>query len=97
VGRSGGGARAPNRRYVQFSKVIVVAVTVAVTVICGIGMWLCYTLDSTEGIVELGKAYISYAIVAFAAYSGNSAVEKWLIRRYTGTMNTSTDEETSCG
>ncbi len=28
------------------------------------------------------KAYISYAIVVFAAYSSNSAVEKWLVRKY---------------
>ncbi len=74
--------RAPSKRHVQFSKVIVVAVTAAVTLICGCGMWLSYSLGNVQGIVDLGKAYISYAIVAFTAYSGNSAVEKWLVKRY---------------
>ena len=64
--------RAPNKRYVQFSKIIIVAVTAAVTVICIGGMLLCYSLSDTDAVVELGKAFISYAIVAFAAYSGNS-------------------------
>lgn len=91
-------ARAPNRRYVQFSKIIVVAVTAAVTVICAVGMLLCYRLGDTDGVVEVSKAYISFAIVAFAAYSGNSAVEKWLVKRYSGAITESTDEEeASCG
>jgi len=43
-------------------------------------------------VVELGRAYISYAIVAFTAYSGNSAVEKWLVRKYSGTLETDQDD-----
>ena len=90
--------RAPNKRYVQFSKVIIVAVTVAVTVICIGGMLLCYSLADTDAVVELGKAFISYALVAFTAYSGNSAVEKWLVRKYDGITNESTaDDDTACG
>lgn len=92
MNRTSGKARAPNRRYVQFSKVIIVAVTAAVTVICIGGMVLCFTLRDTEAVVELGRAYISYAIVAFTAYSGNSAVEKWLVRKYSGTMDGNQDE-----
>ncbi len=75
---------ASGKRHIQFSKTIVVAVTAAVTVICAGGMAMCYARSDTNALVDLGRAYISYALVVFAAYSGNSAVEKWLIRKYTG-------------
>ena len=39
-------------------------------------------IGGAEEVVLVVKAYISYAIVVFAAYSGNSAVEKWLVRKY---------------
>ncbi len=68
--------------YVQFSKRIVVAVTTSVTVLCMAALLLCALIDGAEEVVLVVKAYISYAIVVFAAYSGNSAVEKWLIRKY---------------
>ena len=68
--------------YVQFSKRIVVAVTASVTAICLVALLLCYLVGSAEEVVLVVKAYISYAIVVFAAYSGNSAVEKWLVRKY---------------
>jgi hypothetical protein len=68
--------------YIQFSKRIVVAVTASVTAICLAALLLCYLVGSAEEVVLVVKAYISYAIVVFAAYSGNSAVEKWLVRKY---------------
>ena len=68
--------------YVQFSKHVVVAVTASVTAICFLSLLLCLLLGGTEEVVLIVKAYISYAIVVFAAYSGNSAVEKWLVRKY---------------
>lgn len=68
--------------YVQFSKRIVVAVTASVTGMCTAGLLLCLLLGGAEEVVLVVKAYISYAIVVFAAYSGNSAVEKWLVRKY---------------
>jgi hypothetical protein len=68
--------------YVQFSKRIVVAVTASVTAICLAALLLCYLIGTAEEVVLVVKAYISYAIVVFAAYSGNSTVEKWLIRKY---------------
>ncbi len=92
-------ARAPDRRYVQFSKIIIVAVTASVTVLCAGGMVLCFALRDTAAMVELGRAYISYAIVAFTAYSGNSAVEKWLVRKYNGVLNEfdGNADDTACG
>ena len=68
--------------YVQFSKRIVVAVTASVTVICLTALVLCFLSGGAEEVVMVVKAYISYAIVVFAAYSGNSTVEKWLVRKY---------------
>ena len=68
--------------YVQFSKRVVMAVTASVTGICVAGVLLCALIGGAEEVVLVVKAYISYAIVVFAAYSGNSAVEKWLIWKY---------------
>jgi len=68
--------------YVQFSKRIVVAVTASVTALCLAALLICALLGGAEEVVLVVKAYISYAIVVFAAYSGNSAVEKWLVRKY---------------
>lgn len=70
------------KHYVQFSKRVVVAVTASVTAICLAALVLCTLAESAESVVLVVQAYIGYAIVVFAAYSGNSAVEKWLIRKY---------------
>ena len=76
------GAKALNKPYVQFSKRIVVAVTASVTVICFTALLLAALIGCAEEVVMIVKAYISYATVVFAAYSGNSAVEKWLVQKY---------------
>lgn len=70
------------KKYTQFSKKIVVAVTAAVTVICAAALVLCYLSGDTAGVVEAANAYIGYATIAFVAYSGNSAAEKWLTKKY---------------
>ena len=70
------------KRYTQFSKKIVVAVTAAVTVICAAALVLCYMAGDTDSVVGVTNAYIGYATIAFTAYSGNSAVEKWLTKKY---------------
>ncbi len=81
------------KKHTQFSKKIVVAVTAAVTVICAAALALCYLAGDTEGVVDAANAYIGYATIAFTAYSGNSAVEKWLTKKY-GTEHTSTADTT---
>ena len=70
------------KKYVQFSKKIVVAVTASVTAICAAALVLCYLAGDTGSVVGVTNAYIGYATVAFVAYSGNSAAEKWLTRKY---------------
>ena len=70
------------KKYTQFSKKIVVAVTLAVTIICAAALVLCFLADDTAGVVEAANAYIGYATIAFVAYSGNSAAEKWLTKKY---------------
>ena len=69
--------------YVQFSKKIVVAVFSSVTVITIASMIFAFLSGNAEEVTAAVKAYINYAMVVFAAYSGNSAVEKWLIHRET--------------
>ena len=81
-------------KYVQFSKRIVVAVTIAVTVLCLAALVLCYMGGDTDNVVGVTNAYIGYATVAFVAYSGNSAAEKWLTRKY---GNVHTSDETQNG
>ena len=84
------------KKYIQFSKLIVVAVTVAVTVICAAALVLCYLGGDMEQLVGVTNAYIGYATVAFVAYSGNSAAEKWLTRKY-ASVHTSESETVSNG
>ena len=81
------------KKYTQFSKKIVVAVTAAVTIICAAALVLCYLSGDTAGVVEAANAYIGYATVAFTAYSGNSAVEKWLTRKYGDASATNSDTD----
>lgn len=81
------------KKYTQFSKKIVVAVTAAVTVICASALVLCYMAGDTDSVVGVTNAYIGYATIAFTAYSGNSAVEKWLTRKY-GSVHTSMTDTT---
>ena len=88
------------KKYVQFSKRIVVAVTAAVTVICAAALVLCFMAGDTGSVVAAANAYIGYATVAFVAYSGNSAAEKWLVHRYGRSENETslvTGEEVSNG
>jgi hypothetical protein len=78
-------ARAPDSKpYVQFSKRMVVLVVASALVISLLGIVLCALVGAPEdaGVVAIIKTYIGFAIVVFTAYSGNSAVEKWLVSKY---------------
>ena len=66
------------KAYVQFSKRIVLLVTIAVTAISLLAMVLCFFRSDTEALVSTVRTYINYATIVFAAYSGNSVFEKWL-------------------
>ena len=68
--------------YVQFSKKMVVFVISAVTLLSLLSILLCFTAEDMGVVQHIMEAYTGFATVCFAAYSGNSAVEKWLIRRY---------------
>lgn len=65
---------------------------IAVTMLSLVGVVLSYTSDQMVYAVDVIKVYIQYAMVVFAAYSGNSAVEKWLVHRW-GSGNTATPVE----
>ena len=60
------------KAYVQFSKRIVLLVTIAVTVISLLAVVLCFFRSDTEALVSTVRT------IVFAAYSGNSVFEKWL-------------------
>lgn len=69
------------KAYVQFSKRMVVLVTVAVTVIVAVSvLGMIYDSAYTE-LPKVLDHYLGYASVVFVAYSGNSALEKWLVKR----------------
>ena len=72
------------KQYVQFSKRIVVAVVAAQFVLCAAALLLILTgCDASAG-AEVIRANVPFATVVFAAYTGNSAVEKWLIHTAKG-------------
>ena len=90
--------RVTKKQHVQFSKKMVVFVCGAVTAVCVAGIALCaFYLGSADGLVEITRAFIGYAMVTFAAYSGNSAVEKWLVYTATGKGNDAEDKGASNG
>ena len=73
-----------SRHFIQFSKIVVVFVTAAVTALCTAAVRLSYRMSDADNMVNAVKAYIEYATIAFVAYSGNSAVEKWLVYHKVG-------------
>ena len=66
------------KAYVQFSKQIVLLVTIAVTAISLLAVVLCFFRSDTDALISTVRTYINYATIVFAAYSGNSVFEKWL-------------------
>ena len=66
------------KAYVQFSKRIVLLVTIAVTAISLLAVVLCFFRSDTDALISTVRTYINYATIVFAAYSGNSVFEKWL-------------------
>ena len=68
----------------QFSKKMVTAIVFSEIALCAATVALsCCGFDMSIG-VDVIKANIPFAVVAFAAYSGNSAVEKWLLHAKSG-------------
>ena len=62
--------------YMQFSKKVVVAVTVSVTAIALLAIGFCWNATDTVSLVDVVKSYVGYATIVFASYSGNSIAEK---------------------
>ncbi|MGN1367805.1 MAG: hypothetical protein ACI4WX_02980 [Aristaeellaceae bacterium] len=69
----------PTKAYVQFSKRMVVMVMVSVTVIVAISVIGMIYDSAYDQLPEVMENYLRFASVVFVAYSGNSAVEKWLV------------------
>ena len=69
----------PTKAYVQFSKRMVVLVMVSVTVIVAVAVLGMIYDSAYDQLPEVMEHYLRFAGVVFVAYSGNSAVEKWLV------------------
>lgn len=66
------------RQYIQFSKRVITGVTIAVTIICGGAILLCYEAEDTQSVVGLVTSYTNFATIAFVSYSINSIGDKIL-------------------
>jgi hypothetical protein len=73
-------------QYVQFSKRVIKWVSLGVFALSVYGMTLCYVANYPQGIVSIAQSDIWYGMFAFIAYSGNSALEKWLIKKGGGLL-----------
>ena len=79
------------QQYSQFSKWMVMTVVFSEIAICVATIVLsCCGFDMTIG-VDVIHANIPFAVVVFAAYSGSSAVEKWLIHTKSGVIAAAED------
>ncbi len=67
------------KAYVQFSKRMVVLVMVSVTVIVAVAVLGMIYDSAYDQLPEVMEHYLRFAGVVFVAYSGNSAIEKWLL------------------
>lgn len=86
-----------NKETTRFSKRMVMAVVFAEIAMCAVILALtCFGFDMTIG-VDVLKANTPFAVVVFAAYSGSSAVEQWLVRAKNGTATVTEDETASNG
>ncbi len=91
----------PTKAYVQFSKRMVVLVMVSVTVIVAVSVLGMIYDSAYDQLPEVLQHYLAFASVVFVAYSGNSAVEKWLVNRSklssTSETDASSEDTTSVG
>ena len=69
------------KKMIQFSKIIVSSVTIAVTVMCAFSIWLCHQEYDSNGVVESLGHYMDFAIIAFVSYSVNSISEKAIVNK----------------
>lgn len=91
----------PTKAYVQFSKRMVVLVMASVTAVIAISVAGMIYDSAYDQLPEVLRHYLGFASVVFVAYSGNSAVEKWLVNRSkissTSVVDAPTEDTTSVG
>ena len=76
-----------HKPYMQFSKKVVVAVTVSVTAIALLAIGFCWNAMDTVSLVDVVKSYVGYATIVFASYSGNSIAEKIVLHQNNNNEN----------
>lgn len=67
------------KRQTQFSKKIVVFVSISVTLICVVSIILMWSVASVQYMADVIKSYITFAMIVFASYSGNSIAQKFIL------------------
>lgn len=82
-----------NKQQIQFSKKIVVSTTVSVTAICVISIILMYAVGSVQYMAQVIKSYVTFAMIVFASYSGNSIAQKFILNRNMGAIMSSMKQE----
>ena len=80
------------KQYVQFSKKCVVAVLVSVDIIVVIALFGMISSGDFSEVGEVIKAFLSFAGIVFACYSGNSLGEKIAAKMTTKTLNETVEE-----
>lgn len=72
------------KRQTQFSKKIVVFVSLSVTLICVASIILMWSVSSVQYMADIIKSYITFAMIVFASYSGNSIAQKFILHNNMG-------------
>ena len=67
-----------NGRFLQFSKIMVIIIVGAATFLTGASLFGMISAADFTFLPDTINGYLRFASVVFAAYSGNSAIEKWL-------------------
>jgi len=75
-----------SHKYVQFSKRMVVCISICLSILSLIAIYMSYLINDADAIVKIVTIDGYYAIFAFIAYSGNSMLEKWLIKKGGGIL-----------
>lgn len=76
------------RKYIQFSKIITLIFTLVFAMMCFVGMYLCYMTNDTQDLVNVVRAFGTFATVGFASYSVNSLGEKIVTKMTTNEEQT---------
>lgn len=73
-------------QFIQFSKFMVLIIVFAATLLTGFSIFGMTKDSDYSALSDVIHNYTEFASVVFVAYSGNSAIEKWLSNSKTRKM-----------